>query len=151
MSGLELQSRIQADGAVIPVIFMTGFGDIPMAVQAMQAGAVDFIEKPFRQRVVLDSLRRALEIGEERREEAAMTAEARTLIENLTEREREVLARLVQGQANKVIALELGISDRTVEVHRKHVMEKLQARSLSDVVRIALRAGTIPMAGVYPA
>jgi len=140
MSGLELQSRLQANGVAIPSIFMSGYGDIPMAVQAMQGGAVDFIEKPFRQQVLLNSLRRALEIGQARWHASAMAREARALIENLTNREQEVLERLVQGQANKVIARELGISDRTVEVHRKHVMRKLRARSLSKVVRIAYQA-----------
>jgi FixJ family two-component response regulator len=140
MSGLEIQSKLQENGAMIPIVFMSRAANVAMAVQALKAGAVDFIEKPFRQQVLLDSIQRALEIGTERRRETDMAAQARALLENLTVREHEVLERLVQGLANKSIAQELGISGRTVEVHRKHVMAKLQARSLPKVVRIVYQA-----------
>ncbi len=141
MSGLELQRKLAASQFPIPVVIITGHGDVPMAVEAMKAGAVDFIEKPFRQEVLLDSIRRSLETGgQERRGEFAAT-EVAARIALLTPRETEVLKRLVIGQPNKVIAFGLGISPRTVEIHRARVMEKMQARSLSHLVRMALAAG----------
>jgi FixJ family two-component response regulator len=141
MSGLELQRKLAASQFPIPVVIITGHGDVPMAVEAMKAGAVDFIEKPFRQEVLLDSIRRSLETGGQERHGEFAAAEVAARIALLTPRETEVLKRLVIGQPNKVIAFGLGISPRTVEIHRARVMEKMQARSLSHLVRMALAAG----------
>ena len=144
MDGLALQEELLNRRVALPVIIVTGHGDIPLAVRAMKAGAVDFIEKPFDDELLLQSIQRALERGKENRNQASLAQTAAARIGLLTERERQVLERLVAGQANKVIAYELDISPRTVEIHRAHVMEKMQARSLSDVVRLALAAGLSP-------
>jgi two-component system response regulator FixJ len=138
MDGLELQRRLGELKAGLPVIVMTGHGDVPLAVEAMKAGAVDFIEKPFEDEVLLSAVRAAL--ARQARESAhdARTLEIQGRIKRLSDREREVLERLVAGKANKVIAFELGISPRTVEVYRANVMSKMQADSLSELVRMAL-------------
>jgi two-component system response regulator FixJ len=146
MDGLTLQEELVNKRVGIPVIIVTGHGDVPLAVRAMRAGAVDFIEKPFDDELLLKSIERALKVGKESRSQASLVEAATARIGQLTERERQVLERLVAGQPNKVIAYELDISPRTVEIHRAHVMEKLQARSLSDVVRLALAAGVGPPA-----
>jgi two-component system response regulator FixJ len=138
MSGLELQDRLVADGFPLPVIIMTGHGEVPIAVRAMKAGAVDFIEKPFDDEILLANIRRALALGPRRQGEAARAAARLAL---LTERQRDVLDGLVAGQSNKAIAAGLGISPRTVEVHRARIMEKLGARSVPDIMRLALAAG----------
>lgn len=138
MSGLDLQRELGARGATIPLIFITGHGDVPVAVQAMGAGAVDFIEKPFDDARLLSSISRALQVGEKVRTRGEEAAAARNLMDLLTPRERDVLDLLVKGRPNKVIAHELGISPRTVEIHRSNVMDKLQARNLSDIVRLVL-------------
>ena len=144
MSGLELQKKLAASHFRLPVIIITGHGDIPMAVEAMKAGAVDFIEKPFREDALLDGIRLALaQCAPAPRGEAA-SAELIGRIAQLTPREREVLERLVIGEPNKVIAFGLGISPRTVEIHRARVMAKMEARSLSQLVRMALAAGIDP-------
>jgi two-component system, LuxR family, response regulator FixJ len=141
MDGLTLQQELGNRRVGLPVIIVTGHGDVPLAVRAMKAGAVDFIEKPFDDELLLQSIQRALAMGHENRTQASFAQHATARAALLTERERQVLDRLVAGQPNKVIAYELDISPRTVEIHRAHVMEKLQARSLSDVVRLALAAG----------
>ena len=138
MDGLELQQKLKDDRIAIPVIVVTGRGDVPKAVQALKAGAVDFIEKPFSGELVLGSIQQALEIGRRIHEKETFLGNARRNIERLTAREREVLDRLVVGDSNKIIAAHLDISPRTVEVHRARVMEKMQARSLSHLVRMAL-------------
>ena len=138
MDGLELQQKLKDDRIAIPVIVVTGRGDVPKAVQALKAGAVDFIEKPFSGKLVLGSIHQALEIGRRIREKEAFVGGARHNLGRLTAREREVLDRLVAGDSNKMIAAHLDISPRTVEVHRARVMEKMQARSLSHLVRMAL-------------
>jgi two-component system response regulator FixJ len=138
MDGLELQGRLKADGIGIPVIVITGRGDVPKAVKALKAGAVDFIEKPFGGELVLSSIRRAIEIGKRARAKGELVANAAQWIAQLTPREREVLDHLVVGHSNKTIAAKLAISPRTVEVHRARVMEKMHARSLSHLVRMAL-------------
>ncbi|MEI9995571.1 MAG: response regulator FixJ [Rhizomicrobium sp.] len=138
MDGLELQEEMIRRNMPIPVIVITGHGDVPLAVRAMKAGAVDFIEKPFDDEVLLTSIRRALEIGQKTRVKAAEVAAAERLLALLTPRERNVLDQLVMGRSNKVAAYELGISPRTVEIHRAHIMDKMNARSLSDLVRIAI-------------
>jgi two-component system response regulator FixJ len=141
MDGLTLQEELVNRRVGIPVIIVTGHGDVPLAVRAMRAGAVDFIEKPFDDELLLKSIERALQVGKENRNQASFAEAATARVAELTDRERQVLERLVAGQPNKVIAYELDISPRTVEIHRAHVMEKMQARSLSDVVRLALAAG----------
>lgn len=140
MSGIELQERLCAQGATTPVLFITGHGDIPMAVRAMQAGAVDFIEKPFNEQELLDRIQRALRLDAETRRERAGKDALRMRLDGLTVREREVMDRIVAGQANKVIALDLGLSERTVEVHRAKVMEKTGARSLAELVAMVIGA-----------
>jgi len=144
MDGLALQEELVNRRIGLPVIIVTGHGDVPLAVRAMKAGAVDFIEKPFDDELLLQSIGRARERGKENRGQASLAQRAAALIALLTDRERQVLERLVMGQPNKVIAYELDISPRTVEIHRAHVMEKLEAKSLSDVVRLALAAGVGP-------
>jgi two-component system, LuxR family, response regulator FixJ len=144
MDGLALQEELVKRRIGLPVIIVTGHGDVPLAVRAMKAGAVDFIEKPFDDELLLQSIDQALTRGKEQRGQASLAQSAAERIALLTERERQVLERLVAGQANKVIAYELDISPRTVEIHRAHVMEKMQAKSLSDVVRLALAAGVGP-------
>ncbi|HTP77294.1 MAG TPA: response regulator FixJ [Rhizomicrobium sp.] len=140
MDGLELQEEIKKRGLDIPVVIMTGHGDVPLAVRAMKAGALDFVEKPFDDQAMLASVERALLIGHQERARLAEAKAAQELIARLTPRERNVLEKLVAGRSNKVAAYELGISPRTIEIHRANIMDKMRARSLSDVVRIALAA-----------
>jgi two-component system response regulator FixJ len=140
MSGLELQEEVAKRHLDLPVIIMTGHGDVPLAVRAMKAGAVDFLEKPFDEEKLLTSVRRALEISSNARSRKAEARAAKTLLDSLTPRERGVLDKLVQGRSNKVVAYELGISPRTVEIHRAHIMGKMDASSLSDLVRVVLAA-----------
>ena len=139
MSGLDLQAELLARDAQIPIIFITGHGDIPMAVEAMRRGAVDFIRKPFRDQELLDRIHEALNLDSERRQDADDIQSARQLIGELTPRETEIFERVCLGQANKVIAIELGISERTVEIHRSQVMHKTGARSLAELVRLKIR------------
>ena len=138
MSGLELQEQLNLKGAVLPVIFITGHGDVPMAVEAMQAGAFDFLQKPFRDQDLIDRIQRALD--KDRTNRAAL--DERTLIrerlQSLTPREREVLAMVTSGKANKIMAADLGVSQRTIEIHRARVMEKMSAASLAQLVRMVM-------------
>ena len=147
MGGLEVQEELGRRGSAVPAIVMTGHGDVPLAVRAMRAGAADFIEKPFSDETILASIERALKQGESRRQDRARNAEVLAHAERLTEREREVLDELIVGHPNKVIAHHLSISPRTVEIHRARVMEKMQARNLSELVRMALSAGLGTPAG----
>ncbi len=140
MSGLELQEALAARGIRLPVIVITGHGDVAMAVRAMKAGAVDFIEKPFDNAALLECLRNALARAANAHQHEMKSAEVAAHLALLTQREREVMQLLIAGKSNKVIAADLAISARTVEVHRARIMEKLKARSLADVVRIALAA-----------
>jgi len=140
LGGLELQEELIARGSTLPIIFITGHGDVPMAVEAMQKGAVDFIQKPFRDQDLLDRVREALLTDKERREEQEKHAEVDKRLARLTNREREVFDLVVTGKPNKVIAYELGVSQRTVEIHRARVMEKMQARSLADLVKMHMTA-----------
>jgi len=146
MDGLELQEEITRRGLEIPVIIMTGHGDVPLAVRAMKAGAIDFIEKPFDEKLLLDAVARALHIGESQRNRSAEVKAAQDMLALLTPRERHVLDQLVAGRSNKIAAYELGISPRTIEIHRAHIMDKMNARSLSDLVRISIAAGPGPKA-----
>jgi FixJ family two-component response regulator len=138
LGGLELQEKLNELGSTLPIIFITGHGDVPMAVEAMQKGAVDFIQKPFRDQELLDQVSEALKTDRERRSVRDQKAEVTARIEKLTKREREVMDLVVTGKPNKVIAYELGVSQRTVEIHRARVMEKMEARSLADLVRMQL-------------
>ena len=140
LGGLELQEELLKRGNTLPIIFITGHGDVPMAVEAMQKGAVDFIQKPFRDQDLLDRIREAVKTDRERRAEQEKHAEVEHRLARLTNREREVFDLVVTGKPNKVIAYELGVSQRTVEIHRARVMEKMQARSLADLVKMHMTA-----------
>jgi len=139
LGGLELQEELTRRDYRIPVIFVTGHGDVPMAVDAMQKGAVDFIQKPFRDQDLLDRIRKALESDRVRREERERHNEIAERMALLTKREKEVFDLVVTGKPNKVIAYDLGVSQRTVEIHRARVMEKMQARSLADLVKMHIK------------
>jgi len=138
MSGLELQEELNARGAILPIIFITGHGDVPMAVEAMQRGAMDFLQKPFRDQDLLDRITEALARDRAGRELLGNRQRIRARVADLTPREREVMALVTQGKANKVIAADLDLSQRTVEIHRAHVMEKMGANSLAHLVRMAI-------------
>jgi len=138
MSGLELQQQLNLRGAVIPVIFMTGHGDIPMAVEAMQHGAFDFLQKPFRDQDLLDRIQRAIAKDAELRQSLGEHARIKVRLETLTPREREVLDLMTQGKQNKAIAQDLSVSPRTIEIHRARVMEKMEAHSVAELVRMML-------------
>jgi FixJ family two-component response regulator len=140
-SGLAFQEDLVKAGIALPVIFITGHGDIPMSVRAMKAGAVEFLTKPFHDQEMLDAIHAALERDRARRRDAAVLAELKTRYAALTEREREVMKLVAAGRANKQIAAELGLSEVTVKVHRGQVMRKMRARSLADLVRMADRLG----------
>lgn len=138
MSGLELQHELNRRGAIIPVIFISGHADIPMAVEAIQHGAFDFLQKPFRDQDLIDRVQRALATDAQHRGELAKRELIRERFDSLTPREREVLTLVTQGKANKVMAGDLGVSQRTVEIHRARVMEKMGAASLAHLVRMVL-------------
>jgi two-component system, LuxR family, response regulator FixJ len=138
MSGLELQQQLNMRGAVIPVIFMSGHADIPMAVEAMQHGAFDFLQKPFRDQDLLDRIQRAIVKDRELRKSLGEHERIRTHLDSLTPREREVLDLMTHGKQNKVIAQELNVSPRTIEIHRARVMEKMNAHSAAELVRMML-------------
>ena len=138
MSGLELQEQLSADGYHIPVIVLTGFGDVPAAVRALKGGAVDFVQKPFNPQALLDLVQQAIAKDAEIRELADQEAAVAERMSLLTPREHEVMTLVVVGKANKVIAIELSISERTVELHRGRIMKKMQARSLAELMRMVL-------------
>jgi FixJ family two-component response regulator len=143
MSGIELLEALRAQGARLPVVIITGHGDIAMAVRAMKAGAADFIEKPFHDQTLIDAVHRAL-VRADDGDPAPGSAEVETLrarLATLSAREREVMALVVEGRPNKTVATRLGLSTRTVEVHRAKAMEKMQAQSLADLVRMAIACG----------
>jgi FixJ family two-component response regulator len=143
LSGLELQQRLNDQRAEIPVIFITGHGDVPMAVTAMKSGAADFIQKPFRDQDLIDRINKALARDGERRKGRAEEDDIRRRIALLTPRESEVMRRVVRGQANKVIAMDLGVSQRTVELHRARVMRKVRLRSVAELVHAIDRIGGV--------
>ncbi|WP_268890778.1 response regulator transcription factor [Mesorhizobium xinjiangense] len=136
-SGLEFQRELASREVELPIVFITGHGDVPMSVAAMKAGAIEFLTKPFRDQDLLDAVHRGLELDSQRRSEAAMLAELSQRRETLTPREREVMALVVAGRLNKQIAAELDLSEATVKVHRAQVMRKMEAKSLPDLVRFA--------------
>ena len=140
MSGLELQEHFIKHQIKIPIIIITGHGDVPMAVRAMKSGAVDFIEKPFNDELLLESIRNALSMDVDQRAAQAERAEIATRLANLTPREHEVMEMVTAGKANKEIAQTLGVSAKTVEAHRSRVMEKMEANSLADLVKMAVAA-----------
>ncbi len=143
MDGLELQRRLARSHPELPVIFMTGHGDVPMAVEAMRRGALDFVEKPFEHQALLARVREALTLAVRRREELARRRLARSLLAGLSPREREVLRLVVQGRLTKQVAAELGISVRTAEVHRARLLHKLGVSSTPELVRLALEGGIL--------
>jgi FixJ family two-component response regulator len=145
ISGLDFQLNLCEAGVRIPIIFMTGHGDIPMTVQAMKAGAVDFLTKPLRQREMIDAVTRALAVDRKRRADEKTVADLRSLYESLTPREREVLALATAGMMNKVIAEKLEVSEVTVKVHRSNIMRKLRTRSLADLARMVDALGIPPV------
>ncbi|MBA4010838.1 MAG: DNA-binding response regulator [Phenylobacterium sp.] len=140
MTGIELVRRLKGQGFRLPIVMITGHADVPLAVEAMKAGVADFIEKPFDDEVLLAAINAALRDGEKDRQGAAEAAEITARMDTLSGREREVLGGLVAGHANKVIAFDLGISPRTVEIYRANVMTKMKAASLSELVRMAMLA-----------
>ncbi|MDB6102801.1 MAG: fixJ [Gammaproteobacteria bacterium] len=141
MSGLTFQKELARLGVGLPVIFITGHGDIPMSVRAMKAGAVEFLTKPFHDQELLDAIHTAIERDRGRRREAVLVAELRERYATLTERERQIMTHVVVGRANKQIAAELNLSEMTVKVHRGQVMRKMYAGSLPELVRMADRLG----------
>ena len=143
MSGLTFQQELAKEGLALPVIFITGHGDIPMSVRAMKAGAVEFLTKPFHDQDLLDAIHGAIERDRKRRREAVRIAELRERFATLTERERQIMTLVVIGRANKQIAAELTLSEMTVKVHRGQVMRKMKAASLPELVRMADRLGAL--------
>jgi FixJ family two-component response regulator len=141
MSGVELLERLQAERSAMPIILITGHGDVPMAVAALKAGAADFFEKPFDDALLVASVRTALDTTHEQRRRTVEESELRARAATLTTREREVMDLIVAGHSNKMVAARLAISPRTVEVYRARLMEKMQARSLAEIVRMAIRLG----------
>jgi len=144
MDGLELQRRLKSLGAKLPMIIMTGHADVSLAVEAMKAGAVDFIEKPFDDELILSAIRAALDLYDQTGYRETEIAQTQVKLKSLSVREREVLDGLLAGHPNKTIAYDLGLSARTVEVHRASLMTKMGATSLSELVRMSLVAGLLP-------
>ena len=138
MNGMELQKKLNEVNSILPIIFVTGHGDVPMAVEAMQHGAVDFIQKPYREQDLLDKINQALNLDQQQRASLREKQQIIKRIETLTPREREVMDMMIDGNANKVIAIDLGISQRTFEIHRSRVMEKMDTHSLAHLVRMVL-------------
>jgi len=141
LSGLDLQRELAEAGVHLPIIFVTGYGDIPMSVQAMKAGAVEFLTKPFRDQVLLDAIRQAIDRDRVARQQRARDANLRRRYESLGPREHEVFKCVVSGMLNKQIADELGATERTIKFHRGHIMRKMQAKSLAELVRMAEALG----------
>jgi FixJ family two-component response regulator len=141
LSGLDFQAELAKANIHIPIIFMTGHGDIPMTVRAMKGGAVDFLTKPFRDQDMLDAVVAAIERDRKRREVEKIVANLQALFETLTPREREILAMVASGLMNKQIAAEIGLAEITVKIHRGHIMKKMGARSLADLIRMAETLG----------
>jgi len=141
LSGMDLQRELTQSGIHIPIIFITGHGDIPMSVRAMKAGAVEFLTKPFRSRSLLDAVRAAIERDQSAHKERSETGGLRQRYEQLTPREREVMALVASGLLNKQVAGELATTERTIKFHRAHIMQKMRAESLADLVRMTEKLG----------
>lgn len=139
LGGMELQQELNRRGWAVPVIFVTGHGDVPMAVEAMRAGAVDFLQKPFKDDELIRRVQKALEQDARLREQLNSVEQVRSRFESLTTREREIAERLAAGAANKTVAIDLGLSERTVELHRAHVMQKMGVRGLAQLVQMMLQ------------
>ena len=150
ISGPELQRMLNERGVAIPVIFVTGHGDVPIAVRAMKDGAIDFIEKPFSKQLLVEHIRKALALDERRRSASALQTSIEARLAALSSREREVMALVVAGKLSKEIAAALGISKKTVDVHRAHVMHKLNVASVAELVDLALRARQPAPARAHP-
>ena len=144
LSGLDLQREMVERGIHIPVVFITGHGDIPMSVQAMKAGAIEFLTKPFRDQDLLDAVRSGIQLDRKEREERTELAELSDCVRQMTQREQEVMWLVVSGLLNKQIALQLGTSEKTIKIHRSQVMRKMRANSLADLVRMSQKLGTCP-------
>jgi FixJ family two-component response regulator len=136
MNGMELQQEFNRRGWTLPIIFITGHGDVPMAVEAMRAGAVDFLQKPFKDDELIRRVQKALEQDDKLREQLSSLEQIRSRHGSLTPREQEIAGRLVAGDANKAVAIDLGLSERTVELHRAHIMQKMGARGLAQLVQM---------------
>jgi RNA polymerase sigma factor (sigma-70 family) len=147
LSGLDLQAELAKAQRTLSIVFITGHGNIPMSVQALKAGAVDFLEKPFEEQDLLDAVNLAIQKDRLAKEKLAELREIQERVESLTPREREVFALVVTGMLNKQIAFDLGISEKTIKVHRARVMQKMQADSLADLVRMSEKAGVKPATG----
>jgi FixJ family two-component response regulator len=147
-NGLELQDRLTTAENPLPIVFLTGHADVPKSVRAMKAGAVDFLTKPVVPEVLLDAVARAVVLDAETRAVRARQQEARSRYTRLTPREREVFAHLISGQLNKQVGYDLGISERTTKIHRRQVLEKMQADSIADLVRMAADLGIAPAGSV---
>ena len=145
--GLELQKTLAETGAELPIVFVTGHGDIPMSVRAIKSGAVDFLIKPVRQSTLLDAVAEALAREARERSARERAREARTRYERLTPRERDVFAHLISGQGNKQVAFDLGTAERTIKIHRHNVMQKLEAESIADLIRVATQLQIEPVRG----
>jgi two-component system response regulator FixJ len=145
VNGLELQAKLRGrEKGGLPIVFITAYGDVPLAVDAMKGGAVDFLEKPFTKAAILDSIGRALSLGIRTRSDDQFVGEAKARLESLTPREKQILERVIAGRQSKMIAFDLGISVRTVENHRARITAKMGAESVSHLVRLALAAGVAP-------
>lgn len=145
LSGLDLQDELVAAGRTLPIIFVSGHGNIPLSVRAMKAGAVDFIEKPFEDQSLLDAINHSLKKDRQAKLEQAELREIQRRVDSLTPREREVFAHVVSGKLNKQIAFKLGTSERTIKAHRARVMKKMQANTLTDLIRLAEKVGPYPV------
>jgi len=147
LSGLDLQVELVKAQRTLSIVFISGHGNIPMSVQALKAGAVDFLEKPFEEQILLDAVHLGIQKDRVAKENLSELKEIQARVESLTPREREVFAFVVTGMLNKQIAFEMGISEKTIKVHRARVMQKMQAESLADLVRLAEKAGVKPVTG----
>jgi two-component system response regulator FixJ len=143
MSGIECQHRLEQMGCRMPVIFVTGHGDVPTAVEAMKNGAAEFIQKPFREQLLIDAIQKALQANIEDLKRLEKINQTLDKLASLTNRERQILEAIVSGKANKLIAIELHLSQRTIEIHRAHVMDKMQVKSLAELVKVVIDASTI--------
>ena len=140
MSGIECQHRLEQMGCRMPIIFVTGHGDVPTAVEAMKNGAAEFIQKPFREQLLIDAIQKALQVNIEDQKRLEKINQTLDKLSSLTNRESQILEAIVSGKANKVIAIELHLSQRTIEIHRAHVMDKMQVKSLAELVKVVIDA-----------